>query len=653
MFFIGGARNVRDPRIFHKISLIAFFAWIGLGSDGLSSSCYGPEEAFIALNGHHFLGIVVAIASAITIIVISASYSQIIELFPAGGGGYLVASKLLKPAVGVVAGSALIIDYVLTISLSVASGTDALFSFLPQAWLPFKLWFAAAGITALTILNMRGVKESIKVLMPIFLLFLITHVVIIVYALGINFFNIPAVASMTMSDMKASGGALGAGGLFFLLVRAYSMGAGTFTGIEAVSNGMSAIAEPKVENAKKTMRYMALSLSFMVLGIMFAYVLFKVDPAHGKTLNAVLFDAVTASWGTPGYIFVLVTLVSEAVLLFVAAQTGFIGGPGVIANMAKDKWMPTRFALLSDRLVAQNGILLMSGAAMFTLFLAGGSVKYLVVLYSINVFITFTLSQLGMIVHWWKNRKAEKKWKSRLLVNGVGFVLTAFILVMVTAIKFREGGWITLFITGALVALAFYVKKHYNDTGRLLQTLDTLVEAAATYTPAIIDRENDKKKIMPKFSEKAKTAVVFVNGFNGLGLHTTLSIIKLFDKAFKNFIFVQIGVIDTGNFKGIEEVDNLQKHIKGEVDSYVEFMRANGYYSEGVTAVGTDIVEEANKLVPAIRDKFADPIFFGGQLVFKEDTFMTRLMHNYIIFQLQQSFYHQGITFVVLPIRVY
>ena len=130
---IGRARNLHDPQLFHKISLIAFFAWVGLGSDGLSSCCYGPEEAFITLKAHIFLGIFVAIATAVTIFVISSSYSQIIELFPTGGGGYLVASKLLSPSVGMVSGCALLVDYVLTIALSIASGADALFSFLPPS----------------------------------------------------------------------------------------------------------------------------------------------------------------------------------------------------------------------------------------------------------------------------------------------------------------------------------------------------------------------------------------------------------------------------------------------------------------------------------------------------------------------------------------
>ncbi len=172
---IGKSRSVSDPSIFHKLSLIAFFAWVGLGADGLSSSCYGPEEAFLALGQHHHLGIFVALGTVLTIFIISASYHQIIKLFPTGGGGYLVASKLLSPSVGMVSGSALLIDYLLTITLSVASGADALFSFLPIAWLQFKLPVAVFGVILLIWLNLRGVKESVIPLVPIFIIFLITH----------------------------------------------------------------------------------------------------------------------------------------------------------------------------------------------------------------------------------------------------------------------------------------------------------------------------------------------------------------------------------------------------------------------------------------------------------------------------------------------
>src|SRR6185436_8548111 len=169
--FIGKGRSLADQRLFHKVSLVAVLAWVGLGADGLSSSCYGPEETFKALGPHSALSVFVALACVATIVIICASYRQIIELFPSGGGGYLVASKLLSPTAGVVSGSALLVDYVLTITISVASAADALFSILPSAWLPWKLVFACVGVALLTLLNLRGVKESVLLWAPVFFLF--------------------------------------------------------------------------------------------------------------------------------------------------------------------------------------------------------------------------------------------------------------------------------------------------------------------------------------------------------------------------------------------------------------------------------------------------------------------------------------------------
>src|SRR5512147_2278568 len=210
---IGEKHDIEDTSLFHKLALIAFFAWVGLGADGLSSSCYGPEETFLALQDHIYLAVFVAIMSGVTVMVIATSYSQIIELFPTGGGGYLVASKLLSPTAGMISGSALLIDYVLTITISVASGADALFSFLPQTWLPYKLTFSMAGVLLLTIMNMRGVKESVLPLVPIFLTFVITHAFIIGYALVSHAGNFSALVAATGTEVTRSQAELGMSGM--------------------------------------------------------------------------------------------------------------------------------------------------------------------------------------------------------------------------------------------------------------------------------------------------------------------------------------------------------------------------------------------------------------------------------------------------------
>jgi amino acid transporter len=648
----GGKHDIDDTSLFHKLTLIAFFAWIGLGADGLSSSCYGPEEAFLAVHGHVYLSVFVALMSGITVFIISTSYSQIIELFPTGGGGYLVASKLLSAKAGMVSGSALLIDYVLTITISVASGADALFSFLPPAWLPYKLPFALFGVLVLTAMNMRGVKESVLPLMPIFLTFVLTHAFIIGYAVIMNLGNFGNVVAATRADVVQTQAELGFAGMLLLILRAYSMGAGTYTGIEAVSNGLPILREPKVKTGKRTMHYMAFSLALVVMGLMIAYLLYRVVPQSGKTLNAVLFESMTQGWGKGGTVFVLITLLSEAALLFVAAQTGFLDGPRVLANMALDRWFPTKFSMLSDRLVTQKGILMMGGAAILTMVLTNGSVKYLVVLYSINVFITFFLSQLGMVRHWWLVRGKEAHWEKKLFINGVGMTLTFFILISVTVLKFHEGGWITLLLTGGLVVVALLTRRHYQNTFQILRRLDELVKVAESSCPAFPGEGGTAKELKVKYDPQDKTAILLVNGFNGLGLHTLFSIIRLFGGNFKNFVFVQVGVLDAGNFKGTEEVSRMKAEVRKELDRYVHYMRCHGYYAAGYSSFGNDVVDELARITPEILERFPNAILFGGQLVFPKTSFLSGVFHNYTIFAVQRRFYNQGIPVVILPIRV-
>lgn len=645
---IGRARNISDERLYDNTTLIALLAWVGLGADGLSSSCYGPEAAFLALGSHTYLSLFVALASILTIVVICASYSQIIEAFPSGGGGYLVASKLLSPAVGVVSGCALIGDYVLTIAISVASGTDALFSMLPVAWVHYKLLVSLWGVVFLTVLNLRGVKESVMLWVPIFFLFVFSHGFAIVYAICAHFGEMPDIAHGVSTDVQTATSQLGMWGVVLVILRAYSLGAGTYTGIEAVSNGLNVLREPRVRTGKRTMIYMGASLAIVVGGLLLAYLLYHVKHEEGKTLNAVLFDQMTQSWPLPlAHAFIYSALASSAVLLFIAAQTGFFGGPRVLANMAVDRWMPTRFATLSDRLVTQNGVIMMGLAAFLVVYFTASAVDTIVVLYSINVFITFTLSQLGMVRHWWLDRAREPKWKRKLCINGFGLLLTGGILISLCVVKFFEGGWVTLFVTGILIAIAFWVKSHYKQTQVQLQRLNELVAAAT-----IDEAAPASTAPVPLCNPGARTAVFLVNGFNGLGLHTLLAVIRMFPRVYQNFVFVQVGVLDAGNFKGAAEVENLREYSRKEVERFVAYMRQRGFYAEAVAGLGTDIVEEAAILCEGVADRFPNTTFFAGQLVFNDESLLTRWLHNHTVFELQRRLYQFGRPMLILPIKV-
>ncbi|MGE5285333.1 MAG: APC family permease [Actinomycetota bacterium] len=643
---LGAPRDLFDPKIFHNVSLIAFFAWVGLGADGISSSSYGPEEAYLALGGHTVLALFVAAATVITVLVISGSYAQIIEAFPSGGGGYIVASKLLGERAGVVSGSALVIDYVLTITISVAAGADAIFSFLPPSWLAHKFAFIVFILLFLIWINLRGVKESVLVLTPIFMAFLLTHVPLVLYAVLRHAGDLPAVATRISTDLSAASGEMGWLGVGALLLRAYSMGAGTYTGIEAVSNSMQTLRQPRVQTGRRAMAYMALSLSFLAGGIILGYVLNGVTPVTGKTLNAVLFgDLVSGLWhGRSGELLAAFVLFTEAVLLFVAAQTGFLGGPQVLSNMAVDSYMPHRFAHLSSRLVTKYGVYFMGGMAFLMLFITGGSVRYLVIMYSINVFLTFSLSQFGMCRHWWQDRAAAGKWKSGLAINGIGFLLTVSILCATVWMKFPEGGWITLLITGTFCAAAFFIRSHYRKASGHLRRLDDLLLDLPSPTTATVQE--------PILRRQAPTAAILVSGYNGLGMHVIFSIIRSFPGTFRNFVFLSVGVIDTSRFKGVAEIENLSENLRGQLASYVEFVKGHGYYGEAHYRVGTDVIEVLQGMATEVAADFPNAVFFAGQLVFQEENFFNKLLHNQTAFLAQKKLVFAGHPMIVMPIRV-
>lgn len=638
-WIFGKPKNPLDPRVFHNISLIAFFAWVGLGADGLSSSCYGPEEAFRALGSFTHLALPLALLMAVTVFILSASYSRIIELFPTGGGGYVVASKLLHPKVGMVSGCALLVDYVLTIAISLASAMDAIFSFLPVSWLQYKLAAVLVCLLILTTLNLRGVKESILVLLPIFLLFLATHVVVVVYGIFSHGQDLPRVVGETLSETHRGLAMLGVVPVLAIFLRAFALGGGTFTGIEAVSNGLMVLREPRVATGKRTMLYMAASLAFTAGGILVCYVLHGISPVLGQTLNATLVHRLSDGW-LFGHPFFLLTIFSEGALLIIAAQTGFLDGPRVMSNMAIDSWLPRRFTSLSDRLVIKDGILVMAATAGAVLLYSHASVSVLVVMYSINVFITFSLSQLGMIFHEIRTQEPDR-WR-KLATVSLGFALTSTILIITSVLKFTEGGWMTILITSALVVFCFWVRGHYNETSRALKHLDQILgDLPMTQAPAVPPRTPNKP-----------CALLMVNGYNGIGIHSFLAIHRLFPGHFKNFVFLSVGVIDSDRFKGQSELHNLENSIERDLDKYVHLANSMGLYAESKMNLDTDVIDGLVKVCQQAGEHWPKKVFFTGQLAFQGETFWTRILHNRTTFALQQRLIFDGLQVMILPIRV-
>jgi amino acid transporter len=648
-FLQGRPKNFRDPRVFHNISLVAFLAWVGLGADGLSSSAYGPDECFRALREHGnytFLAAFLAIATAITVMVLSVSYRRIIEHFPSGGGGYVVATKLLGRHAGVISGSALLVDYVLTISVSIASGADAVFTMLPLPWHRFKMVAEIGAILLLVLLNLRGVKESVTSLLPVFLIFLLTHAILIVGGLLSHAGNFGAIAHDVATGLSQGTASLGGWGLFVVFTAAFARGSGTYTGIEAVSNGLQIMREPRVETGKKTMLYMAVSLALTSGGILFCYLLFNIAPAEGKTLNGVLVEAFAGTWrlfGLPvGKVFVFLVLASEAALLFVAAQAGFIDGPRVMSNMAVDSWLPRRFASLSDRLTTANGVVLMGATALIVLLATHGDIDTLVVMYAINVFVTFSLSQIGMARFSWQKHRRGEHWKRGFLLHVVALVLCLGILALTVVQKFSQGAWVTLLVTAAIVLLCLAINLHYRRIARQLRRLDAELGDLGMM-PTGSDAEPDPK---------APTAVLMVGSYGGIGLHSLLSIQRYYPDYYKNMIFVSVAVLDSGSFKGADEIERLENQVRQSLDQYVRLARGLGWRASSRMASGLDAVKEATTLCCDLAAAFPRCTFFAGKLIWRRETWWQRILHNETAYQIERRLHWRGLPMSVLPIRV-
>ena len=664
----GAPKDVKDPHAFHQLSLIALLAWVGLGADGLSSSAYGPEEAFKALGEHRGLAVLLAAATSLTVFIISYAYSRIIEHFPSGGGGYVVATKLLGKNWGVLSGCALLVDYVLTITVSIASGADAVFSLLPPDLAHYKMPTEVLGLVVLTIMNIRGVKESVTALLPIFMIFVITHAILLVGIMGRHVPEIPAVSHQVSTSIRGTLLSLGAFGTLKLFVRAYSLGGGTYTGIEAVSNGLGIMREPRVQTAKRTMVMMALSLSICAGGILLCYLLLDVHPDPNKTMNTVMFETFAGKWvigGIPiGHAFVWVSLLSEGALLFVAAQAGFTDGPRVMANMAIDSWLPHRFSALSERLSMRNGVLLMGASSILALLYTGGDVSKLVVMYSINVFVTFSLSNLGMSKFWIQHRNEHPdEWKRHLPVHLVGLALCVTILAVTVAEKFGEGGWLTLVITGLLFGLCQLIKRHYNDVVRAIRALDQefpAPEEVEGSVEATLARLPERYRTMPVAKEEAPpeppreqpVAILFVGGYGGLGRHALFTLLRMFKRHFRGVVFVSIAVVDSDVFKGEEEVAALETRTRDNLARYERFGRSLGLATASAYSVGTEVAVEAEKLGVELYRKYPEGLVVAGQLIFEEDTLWNRVLHNETAFIIQQRLQHVGVPMVVLPVRL-
>jgi hypothetical protein len=311
-----------------------------------------------------------------------------------------------------------------------------------------------------------------------------------------------------------------------------------------------------------------------------------------------------------------------------------------MANMAHDSWLPHRFGALSDRLTIQDGVLLMGGASLATLFWTGGDILHLVTMYSINVFVTFSLSQASMLRYWWRTRTPGRR--RGFAIHGGALALCVAILTGTVYEKGAQGGWVTIVVTSAVVALCFGIRRHYRGVAQNLSRLDEILSALPPEGAAP----------HPTLDPKAPTAVMLVGQYGGLGVHALLTVQRTFPGHFKNFVFVSVGVIDAASMKGIEEVDRVRERTQKALEQYVQLAHRLKLAAAYRMDLGTEAISTAERLCYEVSQEYPRTVVFAGKLVFQRERWFQRLLHNETAYQLQRRLQFAGLNAMVLPVRV-
>lgn len=440
-----------------KVKALAVFS-----SDALSSVAYATEEIVLVLilAGSAATGLAwpLSLGIAVLLTIVASSYYQTIHAYPSGGGAYIVAHDNLGQMPGLIAAAALLTDYVLTVSVSVSAGVAALTSAV-QTLYPYREVIGISFITLIMILNLRGVRESGTIFsVPTYL-----FVLIIMGLIGTGLYQWFALgmppAHAPLADHPATHPLT-----LFLILRAFSSGCAALTGVEAISNGIPAFKPPESHNAGKTLIVMAMLLTTMFVGITFLTHQYGIVPEEGvpetlvSQLGRMIFGAGTVLY----YLLQGATMV----ILILAANTSFADFPRLASILARDRYMPHQFAHVGDRLVYSNGIIALAFVSSLLIVLFGGETTRLIPLYAVGVFLSFTLSQSGMVVHWIRER--GNHWRTKTIINGVGALATGLVLIVFAVTKFIYGAWIVVVWIPLFVSFFLAVHRHYRDVAAQL-----------------------------------------------------------------------------------------------------------------------------------------------------------------------------------------
>ncbi|MBI5289962.1 MAG: APC family permease [Chloroflexi bacterium] len=430
-------------------------------SDVLSSSAYATDEILLVLVaagvGALTHSLEIALAIGLLLAIVTFSYRQTIKAYPSGGGAYIVARENLGDAAGLSAAAALAVDYVLTVSVSIAAGVLAIASAFPELH-PYAIEISVGVVAIITLLNLRGIRESATV----FALPTYAFIVSIVALLIAGFVRL-AIDPNLQAQIPESVHPVGTSGLtLFLVLRAFASGCAALTGTEAISNGVPAFRRPESQNASTTLVWMGLILGTFFLGLTF--LAHELGVRHADEISVPAQIASTVFGQTPPFYIIQA---ATALILLLAANTSYADFPRLGSILARDKFLPHQFTFRGDRLAFSNGIIVLGIASSLLLIFFDADVDRLIPLYAFGVFVSFTLSQGGMVVHWLRLR--EPGWRSSMIISGAGATATAIVAAIVGGTKFTEGAWISMIAMAVLALFFFAIHSHYRGVDRALE----------------------------------------------------------------------------------------------------------------------------------------------------------------------------------------
>lgn len=646
----GSDRDVYDPRLFQRITVGVIAAWIAMGGDLLGSCVYGPNVLGRASAGHRGVLLVATSATLLTLGILAYAYTRMVAQFPHGGGGYTAARHAVGERLALVSGVALVFDAAFNVAVSVVTCVDAAADALPPAFAPARLPVALLLIVLLTLVNLRGIKESIGLLTPIVILFVGSHLIVLAIALIHRMDALPAALAAVPSDVGHLTAERGSLGTLGSMLRAYALGGSIYTGLESISNGVPILREPKVKTARRTMILLAGIPGLIILTILAGYFIYDVRPAGDKTLNAILFERAAASLGAEGpltrALVVTVPLLAEAALLILAAQTGFVDGPRILGALAADRFMPRRLMRLNGRLAPAPGILLIAMVAILATAMVAGALPPLLVVFVVSVFVTFSVSQWAMLRHALKRRAGgAADWARDTILHAIALFLCLTILIGTIASN-RGGSLVALGLILAVTALSLLIRRRYGVIARAVERRS--VEgpppgAVAVSGPGANPAPPDRARRPP-------IAVVLVDERRDFGRLVLDWLGTTMPAGVSSIVLASVSLIDAEAVQGEGHLREMEAARRAELEALAAEARTFGLPARVEMRRGADVFETAATMIRDLMRDRSRPSVVVGFRTAVDETMVDPLLRDDLAVKLQSRLGREHIPMVVVSI---